>query len=117
MVKQLGIKVADVESPVAKLSGGNQQKVILAKWLLNNPQVLLLDEPTRGIDVGAKKEIYSLLRELSKAGVGIVLVSSEIPEVMHVSDRILVMKNGKIAAEFKRAQATEELILKNAIGG
>ncbi|MDY3619424.1 sugar ABC transporter ATP-binding protein [Agathobaculum sp.] len=117
MVKKLGIKVADINSSVAKLSGGNQQKVIFAKWLLNNPHVLLLDEPTRGIDVGAKKEIYSILRKLSEAGVGVVLVSSEIPEVMGVSDRILVVKGGKIAAEIDRSEATEELLLKNAIGG
>ena len=102
---------------VAKLSGDNQQKVIFAKWLLNNPHVLLLDEPTRGIDVGAKKEIYSILRKLSENGVGIVLVSSEIPEVMGVSDRILVIKNGKIVADIDREDATEELLLKNAIGG
>lgn len=117
MVEKLNIKVADVNSSVAKLSGGNQQKVIFAKWLLNNPHVLLLDEPTRGIDVGAKKEIYSILRKLSENGVGIVLVSSEIPEVMGVSDRILVIKNGQIAAEIDREDATEELLLKNAIGG
>lgn len=117
MVERLNIKVADVNSSVAKLSGGNQQKVIFAKWLLNNPHVLLLDEPTRGIDVGAKKEIYSILRKLSENGVGIVLVSSEIPEVMGVSDRILVIKNGKIVADIDREDATEELLLKNAIGG
>lgn len=117
VIKKLGIKVANVDNSVAKLSGGNQQKVIFAKWLLNNPQVLLLDEPTRGIDVGAKKEIYSILRKLSKAGVGIVLVSSEIPEVMGVSDRILVVKNGRVSAEIDRRDATEELLLNHAIGG
>ena len=117
MVKRLSIKVANVDSSVAKLSGGNQQKVIFAKWLLNSPHVLLLDEPTRGIDVGAKKEIYSILRKLTEQGVGIVLVSSEIPEVMGVSDRILVVKNGRIAAEVARAEATEELLLHHAIGG
>ena len=117
MVQKLSIKVADTESSVAKLSGGNQQKVIFAKWLLNNPHVLLLDEPTRGIDVGAKKEIYSILRKLSEEGVGIVLVSSEIPEVMGVSDRILVIKNGTIAADVDRKDATEELLLNYAIGG
>ena len=117
MIERLRIKVANPDSPVAKLSGGNQQKVIFAKWLLNSPRVLLLDEPTRGIDVGAKKEIYSILRSLAKAGVGIVLVSSEIPEVMGVSDRILVIKNGSISLEVKTEDATDTLLLHRAIGG
>lgn len=117
VIKKLGIKLANVDGSVAKLSGGNQQKVIFAKWLLNDPRVLLLDEPTRGIDVGAKKEIYSILRKLTEMGVGILLVSSEIPEVMGISDRILVVKDGRIVAEFNRRNATEELLLKNAIGG
>lgn len=100
---------------VENLSGGNQQKVVLAKWLALRPKVLLLDEPTRGIDVNAKSELYSLISELARAGLGIVLVSSELPEVLAMSDRIMVMSEGKKTAEFTREEASEEKLLKAAI--
>jgi ribose transport system ATP-binding protein len=97
------------------LSGGNQQKVVIAKWLATNPRILLLDEPTRGIDVNAKNEIYRLISELTQAGLAIVMVSSELPEIMAIADRIIVLSEGRQTAEFTLAQATEELIMKAAI--
>jgi ribose transport system ATP-binding protein len=96
---------------VRDLSGGNQQKVIFSKWLQADCRVLLVDEPTRGVDVGAKREIYQLLRQLTQRGVAIVMVSSELPEILGMSDRILVMREGRIAAEVPRASATEERIM------
>lgn len=113
-IKQLNIKTG-LETPVNTLSGGNQQKVVIAKWLAKKPSVLLLDEPTRGIDIGAKQEIYRLIENLAKAGLGILMVSSELPEILALSDRILVMSQGKITAEFAPFQATEEKLLKAAI--
>jgi D-xylose transport system ATP-binding protein len=98
------------------LSGGNQQKVILAKWLNTKPTVLILDEPTRGIDVGAKVEIYNLLNKLVEDGVTVIIISSELPEVMGISDRILVMCEGEIVAELARNEATKELIMAYATG-
>jgi ribose transport system ATP-binding protein len=95
--------------------GGNQQKAVLAKWLATKPTVLLLDEPTRGIDINAKKEIYTLMDELADAGLGVVLVSSELPEILAVSDRILVMSEGRKTAEFQRANANEENLMKAAL--
>lgn len=120
MIKELNIKVSDTGSSVNKLSGGNQQKVILAKWLLNHPHILLLDEPTRGIDVNSKKEIYMLLRKLADSGIGILLVSSEIPEVIGTCDRMFVLKDGKITGEISRRELeenknAEETILSYAI--
>lgn len=114
-VKKLNIKTPSVNQIVENLSGGNQQKVVLAKWLSLKPKVILLDEPTRGIDVNAKVEIYSLINDLARAGVGVVLVSSELPEVLAMSDRIIVMSEGKKTAEFSREEATEEKLLKAAI--
>ena len=102
---------------VRYLSGGNQQKVILAKWMATAPKVLLLDEPTRGIDVSAKREIYELIDELTHAGLGIVMASSELPEILAVSDRIMVMSEGRRTAEFDRRGATEEKILTAALPG
>jgi L-arabinose transport system ATP-binding protein len=96
---------------VGNLSGGNQQKVVLARWLATKPKLLLLDEPTRGIDVGAKSEIYGIIDELAHQGVAVVVVSSELPEVLGVSDRIYVMAGGRITGELPRALATEERIL------
>jgi ABC-type sugar transport system ATPase subunit len=98
------------------LSGGNQQKVIIGKWLATNPKVLILDEPTRGIDIGAKAEVHALIQRLAANGVGIILISSELVEVMSVSDRILVMCEGKITGEFTYQQATEEQIMVCATG-
>ncbi len=99
---------------VQELSGGNQQKVMLARWLLVHPQVLIVDEPTRGIDIGAKREVHQLLRELAHDGTAVVFISSELPEVLHVADRILVMREGGLAGELSPAEATEEKILRLA---
>jgi ribose transport system ATP-binding protein len=114
-VERLRIKTSSMEQIVENLSGGNQQKVVIAKWLATNPRILLLDEPTRGIDVNAKNEIYKLISELAQAGLAIVMVSSELPEIMAIADRIIVLSEGKQTAEFTLAQATEELIMKAAI--
>ncbi len=113
-VKQLRIKAPSLAAAVETLSGGNQQKVILAKWLLTKPQILLLDDPTRGIDVGAKAEIYQLMNQFAGQGMGIVLVSSELPELLAMSDRILVLNQGRLTAEFSREEATEHKIMEAA---
>ena len=115
-VKRLAIKTPGLDVKIDTLSGGNQQKVILAKWLNIKPKVLILDEPTRGIDVGAKVEIYNLLNKLVEDGVTVIVISSELPEVMGISDRILVMCEGEIVAELARDQATKELIMAYATG-
>ena len=115
-VKRLSIKTPGLDVKIDTLSGGNQQKVILAKWLNIKPKVLILDEPTRGIDVGAKVEIYNLLNKLVEEGVTVIIISSELPEVMGISDRILVMCEGEIVAELTREQATKELIMVYATG-
>jgi ABC-type sugar transport system ATPase subunit len=96
------------------LSGGNQQKCIVARWLLTNPRVLLLDDPTRGVDIGAKAELYRLMDELARAGMAIIVTSSELPELLTVSDRILVLSEGVLTAEFSRAEATEQKIMEAA---
>lgn len=114
-VELLRIKTPSIKQIVENLSGGNQQKVVIAKWLATHPRILLLDEPTRGIDVNAKNEIYRLISELTQKGLAIVMVSSELPEIMAVADRIIVLSEGKQTAEFARSQATEELIMKAAI--
>lgn len=108
---ELSIKYAGLEAPITSLSGGNQQKCILARWLLTQPRVLLLDEPTRGIDVGAKAEIYLLMDRLVRQGLGIVMTSSELPELLSVCDRIMVLCEGEKTAEFRREEATEEKIM------
>src|SRR5690606_9128130 len=100
---------------VRNLSGGNQQKVVLSKWMATDPKVLLLDEPTRGIDINAKREIYTLIDELAQAGLGVVMVSSELPEILAIADRIVVLSEGRKTAEFNRSEATEERILKAAL--
>jgi len=117
MVDTLRVKTPTLEQLVQNLSGGNQQKVALGKWLLTDPQVLILDEPTRGIDVGAKYEIHAIMQSLAEAGICIVMISSELPEIIGVSDRILVMHEGKIAGELTRAEATQEKIMMYATGG
>jgi ribose transport system ATP-binding protein len=114
-VERLGVKTPSLRQAVRNLSGGNQQKVVLAKWLATNPKVLLLDEPTRGIDVHAKNEIYALIDELAGGGLAIVMVSSELPEILAVADRILVLAEGRLTREFRRGEATEEAILKAAL--
>ncbi|MEJ5285496.1 MAG: xylose ABC transporter ATP-binding protein [Brevinematales bacterium] len=116
-VEELRIKTPSLETLVNNLSGGNQQKVVLAKWLLTEPKVLFLDEPTRGIDVGAKVEIYKIMNELIKKGVCIVMISSELPEIIGMSDRILVMCEGKITGELQGGKVTQEEIMYYATGG
>ncbi|HET9596766.1 MAG TPA: sugar ABC transporter ATP-binding protein [Anaeromyxobacteraceae bacterium] len=116
MIRDLRIKTPNAEFLVLNMSGGNQQKVILARWLSIDTKVLILDEPTRGIDVGAKSEIYQIMNELTKRGVGIVMISSELPEVLGMSDRVLVMREGTIIGELARADASEEAIMKYAVG-
>ncbi|MEZ4729808.1 MAG: sugar ABC transporter ATP-binding protein [Caldilineaceae bacterium] len=115
--RELAIHMASPNQPVQYLSGGNQQKVVLAKWLQTKPAVIILDEPTRGIDVGAKFEIYRLMRQLTDQGVAILLISSELPEVLGMSDRILVMHQGALVGEVSRAEATEERIIELATTG
>ena len=114
-MKRLRTKTPSVHQLVRNLSGGNQQKVVLSKWLATQPKVLLLDEPTRGIDINAKKEIYALLDELVASGLGVVMVSSELAEILAVADRIIVMSEGRKTAEFTRAEANEENIMKAAL--
>lgn len=115
-VQKLAIKTPSARQKVKNLSGGNQQKVVLAKWMLIRPRVLILDEPTRGVDVGAKIEIYDLINQLKKSGVAILLISSELPEVMGISDRIVVIHEGKISGEFSHDAATQEAIMRCAVG-
>jgi len=114
--KDLRIKANSMFTIVGTLSGGNQQKVVLAKWLLTNPRVLFLDEPTRGIDVGAKQEIYAQINRLAASGLAIVLVSSELPEVLGLSDRVIVLHEGRVTGEFTRREATPEAVMACATG-
>lgn len=114
-VERLKIKTPSSHQIVENLSGGNQQKVVIAKWLATNPKVILLDEPTRGIDVNSKNEIYRLISELASAGLGVVVVSSELPEIMAISDRILVLSEGRATGEFTYSEASEEKIIQAAI--
>jgi rhamnose transport system ATP-binding protein len=116
LVDRLGVKAASLEAPVGDLSGGNQQKVALARWLAASPSVLILDEPTQGVDVGAKAEIHRLMGELAGRGLAIVMISSELPEVLGMSDRIAVMHGGTIVGTLDRAGATQEAILELALG-
>lgn len=115
-MKDLRVKANSPLTVAGTLSGGNQQKVVLAKWLLTNPKILFLDEPTRGIDVGAKQEIYAYINNLAKSGLAIVLVSSELPEVLGLSDRVLVLHEGKLTGEFTRTEATAEKVMAAATG-
>jgi rhamnose transport system ATP-binding protein len=109
-IRRFAIRATGVDQVVGKLSGGNQQKVVLGKWLATRPRVLIMDEPTRGIDVGAKAEIHRLMSELAGQGMAILMISSELPEVLGMSDRVLVMREGRIAAEFPRERATQEAV-------
>jgi ribose transport system ATP-binding protein len=115
-IRQLSIKTPGPNFLVVNMSGGNQQKVILARWLSIGVRVFILDEPTRGIDVGSKSEIYQIMAELADQGVGIIMISSELPEVLGMSDRIMVMREGRIAKELSRAEASEERIMLHAVG-
>jgi rhamnose transport system ATP-binding protein len=116
-VQRFSVKASSVDEIAGRLSGGNQQKIVLGKWLANNPKLLILDEPTRGIDVGAKAEIHRLMSELAGEGVAILMISSELPEVLGMSDRVLVMREGRLAAEFDRAEATSEAVGAAMMGG
>jgi ribose transport system ATP-binding protein len=116
-VEELRIRTPSLSQRLRHLSGGNQQKVVIARWLTLNPKVLLLDEPTRGVDVGAKAEIYALMSALAARGVGILMISSELPEILGVCDRILVMRGGRVVGEFNRAEATQDAIMTLATGG
>ena len=111
LMRDLAIKARSPEHPVTSLSGGNQQKVVLAKSLLTQPQVLLLDEPTRGIDVGAKAEIFEIMNRLAEQGLAVLFVSSELPEMFTVPDRILVLSKGKVTGEFLHDDVTEEALV------
>jgi ribose transport system ATP-binding protein len=113
--RRLAVKTPSLHERARNLSGGNQQKVVLAKWLATEPKVLLLDEPTRGIDINAKKEIYAIIDELARSGLGVVMVSSELPEILAIADRILVLAEGRLTAEFNRDDASEEKVLKAAL--
>ena len=115
-VGRFGIKTPALYSPVSILSGGNQQKVALSRWLATRPSVLLLDEPTQGIDVGAKAEIHRLMGDLAERGLAILLISSELPEILGMSDRVAVMHAGRIAGTLDRAAATQENVLALALG-
>ena len=113
-VEKLDIRTPSLRQRIRNLSGGNQQKVIIARWLTLNPRVLILDEPTRGIDVGAKAEIHSLMNQLAQDGVGVLMISSELPEIMGISDRMLVMREGRVTGEFSRGEAMQDDIMRAA---
>jgi ribose transport system ATP-binding protein len=117
IARELRIRAAGFDQPASSLSGGNQQKVVLARWLLARASIFLMDEPTRGIDVGAKAEVYELIRRLASGGAAIVLVSSELEEILGLAHRILVMHRGRVAGELPREQATEEAVMRLATGG
>jgi rhamnose transport system ATP-binding protein len=113
---RLELKYSKLSDAVSTLSGGNQQKVVLGKWLATQPKVLIVDEPTRGIDVGTKAQVHRLLTDLAADGVAILMISSDLPEVLAMADRILVMHEGRLAGEFSRAEATEENVMAAATG-
>ena len=115
-VDRLRIRTPDIERPIRSLSGGNQQKVLLSRWLMHGLKVIILDEPTRGIDIGAKTEIFALVDELAAQGLAVLMMSSEMPELLGLSDRIMVMARGRITAEMTRETASQEAILNAAIG-
>ena len=122
MAKLLMVKCGSIEHDAYSLSGGNQQKVVIAKWAMANPKVLILDEPTRGVDVGAKSEIHTLMCQFAAKGMAIIMISSELPEVMGMSDRLLVYHEGKLNGEISREEitsgaATQEVILSKEFGG
>jgi rhamnose transport system ATP-binding protein len=115
-MEQLRIKATSPSQIVRSLSGGNQQKVVLAKWLAAEPRILLLDEPTHGVDVGTKADVHRTISQLAGAGLTILLISSELPEILGMSDRVLVMREGRLVAEFTRAEATQERVIHAAAG-
>src|SRR5579884_4174041 len=113
---QLHVRSSGIDQLVKALSGGNQQKVVLAKWLITDPKVLILDEPTRGIDVGSKAEVHRIISELASKGLAIILISSDLPEVLAMADRVLVMHEGRITAEFTHADVDQEKVMFAATG-
>jgi len=116
-IRDTGVKTPGPHAAITGLSGGNQQKCIIGRWLLTKPAILLLDDPTRGIDVGAKAELYTLIDRLCREGLGVILTSSELPELLTLADRIIVLAEGRLTAEFPRAEATEQKIMEAATGG
>jgi len=116
LFQRLRVRTPGLDAVVAGLSGGNQQKVVLAKWLAARPQLLILDEPTRGVDVGAKAEIHALIGELAAGGTAILVISSELPEILTLSDRILVLREGRLVGELPRAEATQDSLLRMMAG-
>ena len=116
-IRDTAVKTPGPHASITGLSGGNQQKCIIGRWLLTRPRILLLDDPTRGIDVGAKAELYQLIDRLCREGMAVILTSSELPELLTLSDRILVLAEGRLMAEFARADATEQKIMEAATGG
>jgi ribose transport system ATP-binding protein len=116
IIQKLQLRPPNPRQSVQSLSGGNQQKVVLAKWLLLQPRALLLDEPTRGVDVGAKEEIYHLIEQAAEGGAAVLFVSSELPEVLGLADRILIMHEGRMAGELSRTVANEEAVMRLATG-
>ena len=114
LIKKIQIKVGNVNDPVSTLSGGNQQKVVVAKALFTDPEIIILDEPTRGIDVKTKSEIHLLISRLAQEGKGVIMISSEMPEILGMSDRILVLKGGQIKGELSREDVTQERVLELA---
>ncbi len=115
--QKLNIKTANLEQRISNLSGGNQQKAILARWMIQKPKVLILDEPCRGVDVGAKTDIYSQITEMAKQGTAIIMISSEIDEIVGMSDRVIVMHEGKISGELSREEINPDNIINLAFGG
>jgi len=116
-IRMMSIKMKSVDQPIKNLSGGNQQKVVLAKWLATTPNVIIFDEPTRGIDVGAKHEIYKLITQLADDGMAVIFISSELPEVMGLSDNLVVFHEGKQTGFLAREEIKEDTVLKYAMGG
>jgi len=116
-IRATGVKTPGPHAAITGLSGGNQQKCIIGRWLLTQPEVLLLDDPTRGIDVGAKAELYALIDRLCREGLGVILTSSELPELLTLSDRVIVLAEGRLTAELSRSEATEQRIMEAATGG
>jgi inositol transport system ATP-binding protein len=109
--KLLSIRMASPEQAVGQLSGGNQQKIVLARWLALRPKILIVDEPTRGIDIGSKVEVHNLLIDMAKQGIAVIVISSELPEILAVSDRIVTMREGRVTGEIARDEATQEILM------
>ena len=114
-MEKLDIRPRLPEMDIENLSGGNAQKVVVGKWLSTDPKIFIVDEPTAGVDIGAKAEIHRLLRDLARKGMGVIVISSELPEILKVSDRIVIMKKGKIVGEMESGEATQEKILEKAL--